>query len=103
LQDEWRNFTGFLTALCGVCLNKEVAMKGRSFLILSNTWEVPVDPKSKNKKETDKIVKVIDSFIEELLDLLVAENKYVREAIMSVTGTSISHVAYREFTEGKNL
>lgn len=68
--------------MAAVCLNKEITA-------------VP-DPKTKTKAPVpEKKVKVIDSFIEELLDLVVAENKYVRETVMSLTGTSISHTVYR--------
>ncbi len=43
---------------------------------------------------TEKTVKVIDGFIMELLDLLVCDNAFVRETVMSLTGTSLSPLSY---------
>lgn len=35
IQEEWKNFTGFLVALCGVTLNKEIIIKGRKIYRIS--------------------------------------------------------------------
>jgi len=73
--------TGFLVALSGVCINKE------------GVREV----ESKTKKNTTEKVsyRVIDEFVDELLNHLVTpNNKFVRESIMSLTGTNLTHIVY---------
>jgi hypothetical protein len=52
------------------------------------------DPKNKSKGPQEKTVKIIDTFVEELLDMLVSDSKYVRESIMSLTGTGLSPTVY---------
>lgn len=39
-------------------------------------------------------MKLIDKFLSEILEFLTTESKYVRESVMSLTGTSISASAY---------
>jgi hypothetical protein len=65
-------------ALSGVTLNKEIIK--------------PPDPRKKGSKEEK--IKVIDSFIDEIVELLTVENKNVRSEIMNLTGTSISPASY---------
>ena len=54
------------------------------------------DPKKRSKGpvSTEKTVKLTDSFIIELLELLVCDNAFVRETVMSLTGTSLSPASY---------
>lgn len=75
---------GFLVGLSGVTLNRETTVK------------VPEDPKKRNKVavSSEKTVKLTDSFIIELLDLLVCDSAFVRETVMSLTGSSLSPASY---------
>eukprot|EP01119_Soliformovum_irregulare_P019017 TRINITY_DN5943_c0_g1_i1.p1 TRINITY_DN5943_c0_g1~~TRINITY_DN5943_c0_g1_i1.p1 ORF type:complete len:2529 (-),score=855.67 TRINITY_DN5943_c0_g1_i1:42-7628(-) len=79
-REEWKNYTGFLVALSGVCLHQEQVIKAPD--------------KLKGKKEVEQTVKIIESFIDQLLDYLVSDNKYVRETVMAVTGTTTTHIVY---------
>jgi hypothetical protein len=77
---------GFLLGLSGVTLNMETTKK------------VVEDSKRKRKGvNTEKTVKVIDIFVDEILELLVCENPFIREVVMNFTGTSLSPTSYRIF------
>lgn len=82
IQQEWHNITGWLFALSGVTLNKELVIKA------------PIDAKAKKEKSQDKTVKVLEKFIGEVLEYLTADSKYVRESMMSLAGTSITASVY---------
>eukprot|EP01114_Cavostelium_apophysatum_P004552 TRINITY_DN1484_c0_g1_i2.p1 TRINITY_DN1484_c0_g1~~TRINITY_DN1484_c0_g1_i2.p1 ORF type:complete len:1402 (-),score=458.43 TRINITY_DN1484_c0_g1_i2:3446-7651(-) len=88
VQDEWKNILGFLVAILAVCLNKLQSKKITDAPKLKHANSMSSLP------VLDKGIKVIDSFLDELLLLLTSDTKYVRETVMSLTGTSISHTAY---------
>lgn len=82
---QWQNYLGFLVGLSGVTLNRDTTVK------------VPLeDPKKRTKGtiSTEKTVKVIDSFIIELMELLVVDNLLVRETVMNLVGSSLSPASY---------
>eukprot|EP01133_Synstelium_polycarpum_P017457 gene17457-20830_t len=82
VRQEWYNTLGFLCSLSGVTLNKltvKVADKIRNL---------------KSKGLQERTVKVIDSFMDEIMDLIVSDTPFIREASMSLTGTALSPSAY---------
>jgi hypothetical protein len=82
---QWQNYLGFLVGLSGVTLNRETTVK---------ITEDPKKSRNKGSVSTEKTVKLTDSFIIELLELLVCDNALVRETVMSLTGTSLSPASY---------
>lgn len=74
IKTEWNNSTGFLCALGGVLLNK-----------------VPSQGSEAEVTESDGL---LDAFIKNLLDLLVSNDLFMREAIMNVLGTSLSAAVF---------
>lgn len=74
---EWNHFSGFLCAAAGVCVSQE---------------RVVVEQSRKGATETK--VKIIDAFIDELLELLVSNIDVVRETTTELLGSTLSPAAY---------
>lgn len=74
---EWNHYSGFLCAVAGVCLSQE---------------RVVVEQSRKGATETK--VKIIDAFIDELLELLVSNIDVVRETTTELLGSTLSPTAY---------
>ena len=76
---EWSNCTGFLAALSGICLKVER----------------PLETISKGKVVSEKnFVIVVDSFVDQLLELIVCDNVNIRESVKMVVGSALSPAAY---------
>lgn len=77
---EWQNFTGFLAALGGCCL-------------------VEIDPigtldSSKRISSTNEPLLMVDRFINDMSDMLVSENVYIREGVKDTLGNDLSPALY---------
>jgi hypothetical protein len=100
IQQEWHNITGFLLALSGVALNRELTSKPVKLGTASPATSA--DPKNKSKlmgssssaSSSSNAAKSIDSFMDEICDLMLFDTKNVRESIMSLTGNSLSPSVY---------
>lgn len=74
---EWNHYSGFLCATAGVCLSKESVIVEQS-----------------RKGATETKIKVIDVFIDELLELLVSSVDVVRETTTELLGSTLSPAVY---------
>ena len=94
-----------MIALSGVALNKESLMKPKITAAGGGSGSTTPTNEQRNKKpiaplagSSSSSLKSIDSLMEEIVDLLEYDNKYVRESIMSLTGTSLSPTVYPVLT-----
>ncbi|KYR01829.1 hypothetical protein DLAC_01846 [Tieghemostelium lacteum] len=92
VKQEWHNTLGFLCGLSAITFNKETTVR----VNLQQSQERLLRPGLLNKKnvQTEKTVKVIDSFMDELMDLVVSDNAFIRETAMSLIGTGLSPASY---------
>ncbi|EGG19811.1 neurofibromin [Cavenderia fasciculata] len=88
IKQEWHNTMGFLVALSGVTLNKETTVRAAPE---KDNRRVLLGAK---KNVQERTIKVIDSFVEELMDLVVSDNAFIRETTMSLSGTGMSPSVY---------
>lgn len=101
IQQEWHNITGFLLALSGVALNRELTTK--PVKLSTSSPATSADPKKFKLTGSNTALsgsssmstsKSIDSFMDEISDLMLFDTKNVRESIMSLTGNSLSPTVY---------
>eukprot|EP01132_Coremiostelium_polycephalum_P003622 gene3622-4511_t len=90
VKQEWHNTLGFLCGLSGVTFNKETTVKVQSSAG-NNSRNFT---NKKNIITAEKTVKVIDSFMDELMELIVSDNAFIRETAMSLIGTGLSPASY---------
>ncbi|KAF2077194.1 hypothetical protein CYY_001515 [Polysphondylium violaceum] len=92
VKQEWHNALGFLCGLSAITFNKETTVKVSTQLGENSKLR----PNLLQKKPTsfEKTVKVIDSFMDELMELIVSDNAFIRETAMSLIGTGLSPASY---------
>ncbi|KAF7721136.1 Ras GTPase activating protein ira2, partial [Apophysomyces ossiformis] len=86
---EWQNYTGFLAALGGCCLTADIEnmdiRRYRSSDHISPTHRAP----SPNEPSV-----MVDRFMKEMVDLLVSDNVFIREAVKDTLGSDLSPALY---------
>eukprot|EP01113_Clastostelium_recurvatum_P009144 TRINITY_DN1436_c0_g1_i2.p1 TRINITY_DN1436_c0_g1~~TRINITY_DN1436_c0_g1_i2.p1 ORF type:complete len:2696 (+),score=879.69 TRINITY_DN1436_c0_g1_i2:238-8325(+) len=84
IKQEWQNYLGFLCALSTVALGKETTVR------------VQEKPSGLLRKAAtnEKVIKVIDPFLTELVGLVTSDDAFIRETIMAVSGVSFSPASF---------
>lgn len=77
---EWQNFTGFLAALGGCCL-VEIDTIG------------PLSTPKRVSSASEPLL-MVDRFINDMSDMLVSENVYIREGVKDTLGNDLSPALY---------
>ncbi|KAI8643392.1 hypothetical protein BD408DRAFT_414835 [Parasitella parasitica] len=80
---EWQNFTGFLAALGGCCLDESVSV--------SSAME---QQQSRRISSSNQPIIMVDRFISEMTEMLVSENVYISEGIKDTLGNDLSPALY---------
>lgn len=81
---EWQNFTGFLAALGGCCLDD----------IDPGMWAMEQQQPSRRVSSPNQPIIMVDRFISEMIDMLVSENVYISEGIKDTLGNDLSPALY---------
>ncbi|CEP19674.1 hypothetical protein [Parasitella parasitica] len=76
---EWQNFTGFLAALGGCCLDENVSV--------SSAME---QQQSRRISSCNQPLMMVDRFISEMTEMLVSDNVYISEGIKDTLGNDLS-------------
>ncbi|GAM17779.1 hypothetical protein SAMD00019534_009540 [Acytostelium subglobosum LB1] len=83
IKQEWHNSLGFLCSMSGITLNKETTVK------------VQDSSKIRQKKtQHERTAKVIASFLDEIIELIVHESAFMRESSVLLVGTGLSPASY---------
>ncbi|KAI8053543.1 hypothetical protein BDF21DRAFT_441145 [Thamnidium elegans] len=77
---EWQNFTGFLAALGGCCLVE-----------IDTTGSLSTPKRVSSASEP---LLMVDRFINDMSDMLVSENVYIREGVKDTLGNDLSPALY---------
>jgi hypothetical protein len=80
---EWINYSGFLVALCSHCSIMTGASDHLAGLIAEGSWPLRF-AKIPNRPSN------VDRFIQEMVDLLVADDARMREAVKDALGSDLS-------------
>ncbi|KAJ1987203.1 Ras GTPase activating protein ira2 [Dimargaris cristalligena] len=90
-RGEWPNYTGFLCALGGVCLQgsgvEANPVASSASALASNTSLAAVSNMATGQVDAPQM---LNRFMQELVDLLVSDNILVRETIKDILGTDLS-------------
>ncbi|ORY04201.1 hypothetical protein K493DRAFT_311429 [Basidiobolus meristosporus CBS 931.73] len=88
-RGEWQNYTGFLCALGGVCLRSSAAKRNEHDASVFPSPHTLHRSSSENRRilETSKM---INRFIQEMVEWLVCDNVIVREGIKEILGAELS-------------
>jgi neurofibromin 1 len=78
---EWQNYTGFLAALGGCCLAQDFEFDGK--FASDRRISMPVDAAA-----------MADTFIGEMIELLVSENVYMRGGVKDALGNDLAPALY---------
>ncbi|KAL7332161.1 hypothetical protein PS15p_204242 [Mucor circinelloides] len=82
---EWQNFTGFLAALGGCCLDD----------IDPGMWAMEQQQQqSRRVSSPNQPILMVDRFISEMTDMLVSENVYISEGIKDTLGNDLCPSLY---------
>jgi neurofibromin 1 len=81
---EWQNFTGFLAALGGCCLDE----------IDPGIWAMEQQQEARRISSPNQPIIMVDRFIGEMSDMLVSENVYISEGIKDTLGNDLSPALY---------
>lgn len=81
---EWQNFTGFLAALGGCCLDE----------IDPGIWAMEQQQQTRRVSSPNQSIIMVDRFISEMTDMLVSENVYISEGIKDTLGNDLSPALY---------
>ncbi|CAH1760475.1 9376_t:CDS:10 [Entrophospora sp. SA101] len=92
-SNEWLNYTGFLAAMGGCCVNEKqinINGDGKSYDSLGNEYNehIIVGPRGSDYHS------MAEQFVQEMFDLLVCDTIYVRENVREVLGSELSPRLY---------
>ncbi|CAG8470540.1 8562_t:CDS:10 [Ambispora gerdemannii] len=87
---EWHNYTGFLSALGGCCVNDQL-MNGHSSMSMdSSNRRISANP----QHDMNNYHSMVEEFVEQMVDLLVCDSVYVRETVKETLGADLSPRLY---------
>lgn len=82
----WQNYTGFLAALGGCCLASESADQSNN--------AAAGDPRRISAPSNSEPAALVDGFMQEMTNLLVSENVFIRESVKETLGSDLSPTLY---------
>lgn len=84
---EWQNFTGFLAALGGCCLDE----------VDPGMWAIEQQQQQQQNRRVsspNQPMVMVDRFVSDMTDMLMSENLYISEGIKDTLGNDLSPALY---------